>query len=232
MSPYLSRILETKKNVVLNSPTLSEIYINPATNDVYQEGDFIKRTKLAETLEIIQSEGADSLYNNGTVAKRIVEDIKNIGGLVTIEDLMQYKVRWEEAVSSKLSNNRTLFGIPLPGSGALVTFILNVLRDYLPNEQSTKSMHRITEVFKYAYAKRTALGDDHFSSSASKMLKNLTDLNVAEEIRKLIDDTKTYNDYKHYGAIVSQRDDHGTANIAVLAPNGDAIVATGTINTL
>lgn len=232
VSPYLAKILNTRKSVILDSETLSAIYINPSTGDVYQEGDYIKRTKLAETFEILQKDGADSMYNNGTIAKRIVEDIAKVDGLVTIEDLMNYKVRWENTVSTKLSNNKSLHTLGLPGSGAMVAFILNVLNDYLPEGESVTSMHRITEAFKYAYAKRTFLGDGHFVKDALDMEKNLTNLNVAAEIRKLIDDIKTYNDYKHYGAIVAARDDHGTANINILAPNGDAISATGTINTL
>lgn len=48
----------------------------------------------------------------------------------------------------------------------------------------------------------------------------------------MIRDNQTYNDYKHYGAKFDLVDDHGTANINVLAPNGDAIAVTGSINTL
>lgn len=39
-------------------------------------------------------------------------------------------------------------------------------------------------------------------------------------------------DYKYYGANFSNEPDHGTANMAVLAPNGDAIVVTSTINNM
>lgn len=52
----------------------------------------------------------------------------------------------------------------------------------------------------------------------------------AAYIRSLIDDTKTYTDYKHYGANFSNTEDHGTAHMSIIAPNGDAISVTGTIN--
>lgn len=63
-----------------------------------------------------------------------------------------------------------------------------------------------------------------------QIVKNLTDPLFAETIRKKIDDLKTYQDYSYYGADFDQVDDRGTAHINVIAPNGDAIAATGTIN--
>lgn len=232
VSRYLSGILNKRKNVILNSPSLSEIYINPQTNDVYQEGDFVKRNKLADTLEIIKREGADTLYNNGTIAKLLVEDIQKLGGIITIDDFLKYQVRWEKPISTNLKNNKTMYSLPLPGSGSMLAFIMNVLNDYLPHGDQTLSMHRIIEAFKFAYAKRTELGDSQFVPRALEVEKNLTSENFAMEIRKLIEDDKTYNDYKHYGAYSASKDDHGTAHINILASNGDAISVTATINTL
>lgn len=40
----------------------------------------------------------------------------------------------------------------------------------------------------------------------------------------------TWQDAEHYGAEVIAPDDHGTAQISVLAPNGDAVSVTSTIN--
>lgn len=64
------------------------------------------------------------------------------------------------------------------------------------------------------------------------MIRNLTDEKFAEGIRALIKDNQTYNDYKHYGAKFNLTEDHGTAHINILAPNGDAIAVTGSINTM
>lgn len=43
-------------------------------------------------------------------------------------------------------------------------------------------------------------------------------------------DYVTWQDANHYGAKVMVPDDHGTAQISVLAPNGDAVSVTSTIN--
>ena len=47
-----------------------------------------------------------------------------------------------------------------------------------------------------------------------------------------IDDTFTVNDPEYYGADFATREDHGTAHLSVLAPNGDAVSVTSTINLL
>lgn len=232
VSPYLANILRNSKKTVIASPTLVELFVNPQTNDIVQAGDVVRRNKLADTLEILKREGVDSMYNNGTIAKLIVQDIQNVGGIITVEDLMQYRVRWETPMSVSLRNNKTFYSVPLPASGGLVTFIMNVLNEYLPAEQSTTAIQRIAEAMKFAYAKRSELGDYRFDDSILKVVEELTDYNFAMEIRKKISDVSTHNDTEYYGAKFTSQSDHGTSHINIIAPNGDAIAATGTINTL
>lgn len=59
----------------------------------------------------------------------------------------------------------------------------------------------------------------------------MVDPDYASEIRSKILDNLTFQDYEHYGAIFSYVEDHGTGHVTVLAPNGDAISASSTINT-
>jgi gamma-glutamyltranspeptidase / glutathione hydrolase / leukotriene-C4 hydrolase len=58
----------------------------------------------------------------------------------------------------------------------------------------------------------------------------MTSSEYVNAIRSQIDDSKTYNDFDHYGALTANIEDHGTAHISVIAPNGDAIAVTSTIN--
>lgn len=53
-------------------------------------GSLIKPKKLCETLKVIAEEGGDSFYN-GKLSNRIVEDVKQFGGIITAEDLNKYE---------------------------------------------------------------------------------------------------------------------------------------------
>lgn len=54
----------------------------------------------------------------------------------------------------------------------------------------------------------------------------------AAEIFPRIKDDRTFDKGAYYGANNTLAGDRGTANVAVLGPNGDAITVTSTINAL
>ncbi|KAJ6638689.1 Scoloptoxin SSD14, partial [Pseudolycoriella hygida] len=230
VTSYLARILGPREELIKSTPSLAEVFINPATGHVWQENDVIKRIALAETLETIANEGVDTLYNNGTIAKKLIAEIQELGGILTIEDLMDYKVRWQDPEASRIVQNYTMYTNPLPATGLLLTFMLNVLGSFAPTNSLVTSYHRIAEVFKFAYAERTELGDAMFVSGMDQRVEKIKDLEFARSTLSKISDLTTNSDYKYYGAQFSIEEDHGTAHINVFAPNGDAVVVTSTIN--
>lgn len=79
------------------------------------------------------------------------------------------RTKWEKPVSVELNNNHHVYTAPLPGSGVLLSFILSILDGYNFSPANIKdtrntvtTYHRMIEAFKYAYAKRTELGDTAF----------------------------------------------------------------------
>ena len=122
-----------------------------------------------------------------------------------------------------------MYTTPLPTAGAVLVFILNVLEPmYTKNHEVY--WQRVMETFKHAYGHRTNLGDIHYEPQVGEVLDNLMNPDFAADIRKLIGDDRTHTDFKYYGANFSNVEDHGTANIGVIAPNGDAITITTTVN--
>ena len=69
--------------------SIVSVFINPDTGDVYKENDLVKRPQLAKTLRILQ-EDPDGLYT-GQLANKLAEDIQELGGIITSEDLRDYK---------------------------------------------------------------------------------------------------------------------------------------------
>lgn len=229
VTPYLATVLRFKEKEILETPSLREVFVNPETKQIWNAGDRLKREALADTMETIAKDGADSMYSMGKVGRQLLDDIQEFGGILTEDDFAEYKVKWVKPVETTLKNGETLYSMPLTGSGALLIFIMNLLKDY-DLKHDVISYHRILEAYKLAYARRSDLADPDFVESASVLVRNLTSLEYANEIRKKIDEKKTHNEAGYYGEHFSSPDDHGTAQISVLAPNGDAISVTGTIN--
>ncbi len=56
-----------------------EVFVkNNSTNEVYKEGDLMKRIKLGRTLRQIAEEGVDTFYN-GNLSKKIIYEIQKKG---------------------------------------------------------------------------------------------------------------------------------------------------------
>uniref|UniRef100_A0A1A9X248 Gamma-glutamyltransferase n=1 Tax=Glossina brevipalpis TaxID=37001 RepID=A0A1A9X248_9MUSC len=233
VSKYLAAALKSKEKEIRAEPSLAEVFVKP-DNSLYKEGDFLKRPTLAMTLERIANNGAKEIYDGGKTGKMLVKDIQNMGGIITEEDLKNYKVEFKtEHVEAKITSTYKLYTTPLPTSGAVLAFILNVMSG-LYTENQDLYWHRVVESYKHAYGQRTNLGDLYNEPVDPKMIKdtfeNLISVEFAQKIRELIHDNQTFSDMLYYGANFTNEEDHGTANMAVLAPNGDAITVTSTIN--
>lgn len=57
----------------------------------------------------------------------------------------------------------------------------------------------------------------------------MIDLKFAESIREDINDNRTYNNRSHYGGFFAE-DSGSTTHMSILAPNGDAVGITSTVN--
>lgn len=227
VTEYLHRVLERKEDVMLNTPALREVFINPQTGRIWNVGDRVKRIQLAESLEIIANEGPDTMYTaNGTLAKLMIDEIQQLGGIITMDDLVRYEAEWQKPITTKMKGDYTLHSISVPGSGMILAMILNIMNGYTA-EYSVEYMHRLIEAFKFSYAQRTHLGDTNMNET---LAEQIVDVHYANHVRSLIWDNQTFNDYKHYGGEFALTEDHGTAQISVLAANGDAISLTSTIN--
>lgn len=167
VSDYMASALAKRETIIWETLSLREIFINPDTNRVWKVGDKIKRPVLADTLEIIANEGVDTLYGNGTIAKRLITELMALGGIITFKDLIEYDVIWAKSIQSKLGDEHIFHSVPLPGSGSILAFILNTLNGFLTDKNDELvNYHRYVEVLKYAFAKRTHFGDSNFVPGA------------------------------------------------------------------
>lgn len=222
---YLAAYLVEKEPMIKKESSLAEILINPNTNKTWIAGDRIKRPKLAETLKLIAKHGPDIFYN-GNITDKLVDEIAKFKGIITKRDFQEYRALWREPVALKMGN-LTIYSAPPPGSGAILAFIMNVLRRLLPVSNENIMWQRIIETFKWAYARRTELGD---VEGIDALVANLTSDDYAEMIKGRIRDDRTSQNPEDYGAVTATTMDLGTAHVSVLAPDGSAVSVTSTIN--
>ena len=91
VSKYLANVLVLNSERIRKEPSMAEIFINPSTNSLYREGEIMYRPQLGETLRILADEGPETMYRGGRIGKLLVEDIQDMGGIITEQDLQDYE---------------------------------------------------------------------------------------------------------------------------------------------
>lgn len=231
-SAYYAATRSSVKPRLKADPGLRQLLFNE-DGELKKLGEILYMPKFARTLERIRDNPEDFYF--GELARDIVQDIKDGGGIFTREDLKNYKVKFRKPMEGKFGEY-SWYSTPPPGSGVVLSFILNILKGYNMKpwdrhgiKNSTLTYHRIVEAFKFAYAYRALLGDQDFAN-VTEIVKNMTDADFAESIRQQIWDNQTFSDYKHYGDFYHNSSHQGTSHLSVIAENGDAVSATTTIN--
>lgn len=229
VSKYLSGALKQNQLRIETEPTM-DIFVNPKTGKIWKEGDTMYRPQLAETFKVIAKDGVNAFYK-GELGKKFVEDVKELGGIITEQDLTEFQIQWRPPINSVLRSKYQYYTTEFPSSGPLNVFILNLMNELYTNNE-TLYWHRLVESFKHAHGQRTKMGDRDFEPHLNDLYINLTSKKFSDGILELIKNEETFDDFAYYGANFSSTEDHGTASMSVIHPNGDGITITSTINTL
>ncbi|WP_103072625.1 gamma-glutamyltransferase [Aquimarina sediminis] len=131
----------------------------------HKAGDTIKNTKLAQTLERIIKNGAAEFYK-GETGKKLVDRIQSKGGIITMEDLSKYEVKWRKPVRFEYKGLSIISMSPPSSGGVCLAQIMKMIEPYELDKyghNSVKTIQVITEAERRAYADRGFyLGDPDF----------------------------------------------------------------------
>uniref|UniRef100_A0AAQ5XHQ0 Glutathione hydrolase n=1 Tax=Amphiprion ocellaris TaxID=80972 RepID=A0AAQ5XHQ0_AMPOC len=231
----LAHALFKSKDSIQGDANMCEVFCDSQKN-ILKENDIVRFPKLADTYQRIADEGPDVFYN-GTMAQSIVEDIQAAGGIITLDDLSEYQPVLNENPLKLNVGEYTMHVPDAPSSGPVLALILNIVDGYnftdtsvSTSEKKTLTYHRIVEAFRFAYAKRSRLGDPRYLNITDvRLIQNMTSDYFADGIRSKITDDTTHPD-SYYEPDYFVPDNHGTAHLSVIAEDGSAVAATSTIN--
>lgn len=129
--------------------------------------ELFKQPELAATLQRIAEFGAKDFYQ-GETSRLIVEQMVRSNGLISAEDLDNYKAIWREPLRANWRDYE-IVSAPPPSSGGFAVIQLLKMKDYLKEQfeglehNSPQYIHLVAEMEKRVFADRAEyLGDPSF----------------------------------------------------------------------
>jgi gamma-glutamyltranspeptidase/glutathione hydrolase len=225
---HLARGIEKNRDALAADPILAAEFLDH-NGEPYKAGQILKRRALAQSLSSFAEFGASPFYK-GNIADEIVRAVTKAGGIMTADDLANYRVVQRQPVISVFRGLQVV-GMPPPSSGGgVITEILAIIEaDRLADlgHNSPTYLHLLAEAFKASFADRAKhYGDPDF---VAVDLAQLNALPRMERIRRSLSPASAIP-AEAYGNVVVG-DDSGTGHIAVIDSNGNAVSVTTSINT-
>jgi len=191
-------------------------------------GELFKQPELAETLKRIAANGADEFYS-GQTAKLLVEQMARSNGLITAEDLKNYKAIWREPLRATWRDYE-IVSAPPPSSGGFAVIQLLKMKDYLDHyfdgveHNSPQYIHLVAEMEKRVFADRAEyLGDPDFFEVDMDAL--ISDEYIARRASEVNDTNISMLD-----AVAPGLESPNTTHYSIVDQWGNAVSNTYTIN--
>lgn len=223
---FLNESLEThQKNLSEFEETFKIYFPNGRAPKV---GERLIQSDLAHTLYSIAAEGRDGFYQ-GEVADLIIQTVEKHNGVISADDLRQYRPVWREPIHFTF-DSLDVYSMPPPSSGGLI--VGQILKLLEPNDfslyqpHSPKYMHLFCESARLAFADRAEhLGDPAFFDVPQYLLSK----EYLKGRRELIDiEHATPSEEVSAGRLSTESDQ--TTHFSISDSSGNMVSLTYTIN--
>jgi gamma-glutamyltranspeptidase/glutathione hydrolase len=219
----------------LHKHKASKKYFYKANGDNFLPGEILVQHDLSQTLTRISEQGRSGFYA-GKTANLIVAQMKRTGGLITPNDLANYKVVERQPVCGSYRKNR-LCAMPPPSSGGVhLLQMLNILENFDLNKMGHNSaayIHHLVEAMRSAYADRSLyLGDPDFTMVP---VNQLIDKAYAKTLSQQIDAQKARRSNTVYPGLdkwinSKHSESEETTHFSVWDQQGNIVSNTYTLN--
>ncbi|KFF00799.1 gamma-glutamyltranspeptidase [Chryseobacterium formosense] len=224
-----ANLLNSNKEYFLKHNQFSIAFVK---NISWKSGDLLIQKDLAETLKLIQKLGLKGFYE-GKTADLLVSEMKRGNGIITLEDLKNYKVAERKALEFEYKGNDVV-SMPLPSSGGILLAQMLTMSGYENLEKyqqnSTKAVQVMVEAERRAYADRAEyMGDPDFITDKTSYL-------ISDEYLKNRWKSFSFNKAtpsSEVGKIIKQpKESTETTHISVIDKDGNTASVTTTLNGL
>lgn len=196
-------------------------------NDVPPLGSVIRQPELAATLQRMAEHGRDGFYR-GPLAQRLVDGVRQAGGIWTLDDLAGYHTAWREPLRYALADQRELISSPPPSAGGIALAQSLAMLQRLPwqSAEPVQRSHYVIEVLRRAYRDRGLLGDpDYVSNPVNRLLGRQYLVGLADSI-----DVHQATPSSALAPSPAWREGDHTTHFAVIDAEGNAVSATLSVN--
>ena len=190
-------------------------------------GTRMRNPDYADTLERLARDGADGFYR-GEFASRLVEGVRAVGGIWTLEDLAQYRIIEREPLSIDYRGQRIVTAPPPSSGGIALATMFNILSGYdLAALTRTERLHLYAEAMRRAYRDRAIhLGDPDFVDVPTALL---TSADYAAGLRAGIHPRRaTPSDL--LPGVGQEVERPSTTHFSIIDGDGNLIAVTQTVN--
>jgi len=199
-------------------------------NNDWKGGDTLFQKDLAKTLKRIKKKGAKGFYE-GETARLIVEEMKRGKGIITLDDLKNYKAASREPHVFDYKGYK-IVGMPMPSSGGLLLHqMLKMIEDKpIPSYgfHSAESVQLMVEAERRAYADRAQfMGDaDFFKVPVSKLT---SEKYLKERMADFVPGKASNSEQVKPGDIPAVESEE-TTHLSIIDKDGNAVAVTTTLN--
>ena len=220
-----ARSLNNYRDEFIKYNTISPAFVK---DQPWKAGDTLIQKDLANTLKRIRDKGQKGFYE-GKTAELIVAEMQRGNGMISLDDLKQYRAKWRTALQIPYKGY-TIVTMPLPSSGGIILAQMLRMVENEPLKQygfhSLQSVQLMTEVERRAFADRGKwLGDADFYKVPVKTL--ISSEYAKERMKDYVPDKAGSSKDVQPGIIAESEE---TTHLSVYDKNGNAVAVTTTLN--
>ena len=222
----LASIIKDNFETIKKFPACATVYLKDGLP--YEVGDTIKNPDLAKTLKLVAQKGPDAIYK-GEIAQKIAEEVQKQGGIMTTDDLANYKIQVRKPVVGTYRGYTIMSVPPASSGGTHLIELLNILENYdLKNTGygSPATAHLWSEALKLVFADRAKYMAD--TAFVKVPLAGLTSKAYAKEIAAQISMDKSMASAT--AGDPSKFESGSTTSMSVMDKDGNMVAITKSIN--